>query len=259
MTNARRVALVTGARRGIGRGICAALARAGFDLAMLDIAEDDAARETQALVERHGARAVFVRGDIADLGRHRACVDQAYDAFGTVDCLVNNAGVSVAQRGDVLDVTPESFDRVVGINLRGTFFFTQAVAKRMVGESRPADAPPRAIVTISSINAWLVGPDRAEYCVAKSGLTMMTRIFALRLAPHRIHTYEIRPGIIETDMTAVARAKYDRLIGDGLTPIARWGQPEDVGAAVAALATGALPFATGDAYHIDGGMHITKV
>lgn len=259
MTNARRVALVTGARRGIGRGICAALARAGFDLAMLDIVDDDSARETQRRAERHGARAIFLRGDIADLHGHEAVLDRVYTAFGTVDCLVNNAGVSVAQRGDVLEVTPESFDRVVGINLRGTFFFTQTVAKRMVGESRPADEAPRAIVTISSINAWLVGPDRAEYCMAKTGLTMMTRIFALRLAPHRIHTYEIRPGIIETEMTAVARAKYDKLIGDGLTPIARWGQPDDVGAAVAALATGALPFATGDAYHIDGGMHITKV
>ena len=256
---ARRVALVTGARRGIGRGICYALAAAGFDLAMLDLEDDDAARETLAGVDAYGARALFMRGDIADLGTHAALVGKVYDTFGTVDCLVNNAGVSVARRGDLLEVTPESFDRVVGINLRGTFFFTQAAAQRMVAETRDAAAPPRAIVTISSINTWLVGPDRAEYCIAKTGLTMMTKLFAIRLAPHRIHTYEVRPGVIETDMTAVARAKYDRLIGEGLSPIARWGRPDDVGAAVAALASGALPFATGDAYHIDGGMHITKV
>jgi NAD(P)-dependent dehydrogenase (short-subunit alcohol dehydrogenase family) len=259
MSGSRRVAVVTGTRRGIGRGICHALAAAGFDLALVDIVEDDAARETMAGAQERGARAIFLRADVADLAGHGPALDAVYDAFGAIDCLVNNAGVSVAQRGDVLDVTPESFDRVVGINLRGTFFFTQAAARRMIAERRTTDAPPRAIVTISSINAWLVGPDRAEYCISKTGLTMMTKLFALRLAPHRIHTYEIRPGIIATDMTAVAKPKYDRLIGEGLTPIARWGQPDDIGAAVAALAGGALPFATGDAYHIDGGMHITKV
>jgi 3-oxoacyl-[acyl-carrier protein] reductase len=255
----RRVAVVTGARRGIGRGICHALAAAGFDLAMIDIVEDEAARETVAGVAARGAQAAFLRGDIADLGGHGALLDAVYRTFGTIDCLVNNAGVSVAQRGDVLDVTPESFDRVVGINLRGTFFLTQAAARRMVGESRAEGAPPRTIITISSVNAWVVGPDRAEYCIAKTGLTMMTKILALRLAPHRIFTYEIRPGVIATDMTAVARQKYDRLIGEGLAPIARWGTPEDIGAAAAALAGGALPYATGDAYHIDGGMHIYKV
>ena len=150
-------------------------------------------------------------------------VDAVYDAFGTLDCLVNNAGVSAQKRGDLLDLQPDSFDRVVGINLRGTFFLTQAAARRMVAEQRAPDSPARSIITISSINAWLVGPDRGEYCISKAGLTMMTKLFAVRLAPHRIHTYEIRPGMIATDMTAVAREKYDRLIGAGLTPIARWG------------------------------------
>ena len=258
MSGSRRVAIVTGGRRGIGRGICHALADSGFDLALVDLAEDGA-EETMAGARERGAKAIFVRSDIADLDGHAAVLDRVYSTYGALDCLVNNAGVSVAQRGDVLDVTADSFDRVVGINLRGTFFFTQAAAKRMVSESRAPDAPPRAIVTISSVNAWLVGPDRAEYCIAKTGLTMMTKVFALRLAQHGIYTYEVRPGVIATDMTAVAKAKYDRLIGEGLSPIARWGQPGDVGAAVAALASGALPFATGDAYHIDGGMHITKV
>ena len=251
--------MVTGARRGIGRGIAYALASAGFDLALVDIVEDDAASETLEETRRRGAEARFVRGDIAALGGHGDVLDAVYDGFKTIDCLVNNAGVSVAHRGDLLDVTPDSFDRVVGINLRGTFFFTQAAATRMVAEARAENAPARAIVTISSINAWLVGPDRAEYCIAKTGLTMMTKLFAVRLAPHRIHTYEIRPGVIATDMTAVAKAKYDTLISEGLSPIRRWGQPEDIGAAVAALASNALPFATGDAYHIDGGMHIYKV
>lgn len=253
------MAVVTGGRRGIGRGICHGLASAGFDVAVVDLDEDEAAQATLAGVEARGAEARFVRGDIADLDRHAAILERVYQAFGTIDCLVNNAGVSVARRGDILDVTPESFDRVIGINLRGTFFLTQAAARRMIGESRPPEAPARSIITISSANAWLVGPDRAEYCMAKTGLTMMTKMFAARLAPHGIFTYEVQPGIIETDMTAVAKAKYDRLIGEGLTPIPRWGMPEDVGKAVASLASGAMPFSTGDAYRIDGGLHIHRL
>jgi NAD(P)-dependent dehydrogenase (short-subunit alcohol dehydrogenase family) len=255
----KQCAVVTGGRRGIGRGICFALAQAGFDVAMIDVEDDEATRETLAGLRERGARAQFIRGDIADIASHAAVVDAVYGAFGTVGCLVNNAGVSAQKRGDLLDLQPDSFDRVVGINLRGTFFLTQAFARRMVAETPPADAPTRSIVTISSVNAWLVGPDRGEYCISKSGLTMMTKLFAVRLAPHGIHTYEVRPGIIETDMTAVAKEKYDRLIDGGLTPIRRWGKPEDVGRAVAALAGGALPFSSGDAYHIDGGMHIYKV
>jgi NAD(P)-dependent dehydrogenase (short-subunit alcohol dehydrogenase family) len=259
MGSKRRCAVVTGGRRGIGRGTCLALAAAGFDVAVVDLEDDEASRATVAAVRERGAQAQFIRGDVAAVATHAAIIEAVYEAFGTIDCLVNNAGVSVERRGDLLDVQPASFDRVVGINLRGTFFLTQAAARRMIAEDRAPDAPARSIVTISSVNAWLVGPDRGEYCISKSGLTMMTKLFAVRLAPHRIHTYEVRPGIIETDMTAVAKEKYDRLIAAGLTPIPRWGTPEDVGAAVAALATGALPFGTGDAYHVDGGMHIYKV
>ena len=259
MASARRCAVVTGGRRGIGRGICFALASAGFDVVVVDLDDDEASQATLAGLRERGANARFIRGDIAAITTHESIVDAVYDAFGTLDCLVNNAGVSAQKRGDLLDLPPESFDRVVGINLRGTFFLTQAAARRMVAEQRAPDSPARSIITISSVNAWLVGPDRGEYCISKTGLTMMTKLFAIRLAPHRIHTYEIRPGIIETGMTAVAKEKYDRLIGAGLTPIARWGTPDDVGVAAAALATGAVPFSTGDAYHVDGGMHIYKV
>ena len=162
----------------------------------------------------------------------------------------------MAVRGDLLDVSSESFDRVLGINLRGTFFLTQAVARRML-----ADAPsghPRSIVTISSANAIIASPDRGEYCVAKAGLAMMTRLYALRLAAAGIGVYEIRPGVIRTDMTKVATAKYDKLIAEGLTPIARWGEPEDVGRAAAMLARGELSFVTGEAINVDGGLHIQK-
>ncbi len=250
------IALVTGARRGIGRGIAYALADAGFDIVVNDVLDDAATRETLAALGAKGRRAAFAPGSIADLPDHARLVDDAFRAFGTVDCLVNNAGIQVKVRGDLLEVTPESFDEILAVNLRGTFFLTQAVAKRMLGERRSPDAPRRAIVTISSANARLVSVNRAEYCLAKTGLAMLSQLFALRLAEADIACYEVRPGIIRTDMTAPARDRYDRLIAEGLTPIRRWGEPDDVGRTVAALASGALPFNTGDAFHVDGGLHI---
>jgi len=250
------VALVTGARRGIGRGIALALAANGFDIVVNDVDDDAAMRETLDAVAASGRKAAGIVHDIADVAGHTAFVDKAFAAFGTLDCLVNNAGVQVKVRGDLLDVTPESFDRVLGINLRGTFFLTQAVARRMVAEARGGGDPPRSIVTISSANARTVGPNRAEYCISKTGLAMVNQLFAHRLAEHDILCYEIRPGIIRTDMTAGAAARYDGLIRDGLTPVRRWGEPSDVGATVAALARRMLPFNTGDAFNVDGGLHM---
>lgn len=254
------VAMVTGGRRGIGRGIVLAMAGAGFDIVVVDVQHDELAAETLAEIEKKtGRHAVFLAGDVADVERHPMLVDAAFRAFGNIDCLVNNAGVQVANRGDLLDVTVESYDRVMGVNLRGTFFLTQAVARRMVREKTRSDAVSRSIVTISSVNVDLVSPDRPEYCISKLGLSMMTKMFALRLAPHGICTYEVRPGITLTAMTAVAREKYDRLIGEGLVPMGRWGAPEDVGRTVATLASGLMPFSTGGAYTVDGGLHITKL
>jgi NAD(P)-dependent dehydrogenase (short-subunit alcohol dehydrogenase family) len=255
----RPIAAVTGARQGIGRGIAFALAEAGFDVIALDLVEDEAAAETLAGLRERGAGAAFVTADIAEIERREAVADALFAAFGTLDCLVNNAGVQVKVRGDLLDVTPESYDRVMGINLRGTFFLTQAVARRMVGEERPEGGHHRSIVSISSANTYLVGPDRPEYCFSKLSLSMMTKAFALRLGPHGIATYEIRPGLIRTDMTLPVREKYTRMIAEGLTPVPRWGEPADVGRAIATLASGALPFSTGDAFHLDGGLHIPKL
>ena len=250
------IAFVTGARRGIGRGIAHALADAGFDVVVNDLVDDAATRETLAAIGAKGRRAAFVQGSIAELPAHAKLVEAAFSAFGTVDCLVNNAGIQVKVRGDLLDVTPESFDEILAVNLRGTFFLTQAVAKRMLAERRSSGDPPRSIVTISSANARLVSLNRAEYCFAKTGLAMMSQLFALRLAEADVTCYEVRPGVIRTDMTAVARDRYDKLIAEGLTPIRRWGEPEDVGRTVAALAQRSLPFNTGDAFHVDGGLHI---
>ncbi len=183
MASSRRCAVVTGGRRGIGQGICFALASAGFDVAVVDLEDDEASQATLVGLRERGARAQFIRGDIAAVATHASIVDAVYGAFGTLDCLVNNAGVSAQKRGDLLDLHPESFDRVVGVNLRGTFFLTQAAARRMVAEPRAPEAPARSIITISSINAWLVGPDRGEYCISKTGLTMMTQTLRRAACP----------------------------------------------------------------------------
>jgi NAD(P)-dependent dehydrogenase (short-subunit alcohol dehydrogenase family) len=261
MANAARnpVALVTGARRGIGAAIAQALAGRGFDVAVVDLERDDAADHTLAAVKALGRRAEFVAGDIADIGSHAAILDRVWSDFGTLDCLVNNAGVQVKLRGDLLDTTPASFDHILGVNLRGTFFLTQAAARRMVKEPRAAEDPHRSIVTISSVNAVKASINRGEYCISKAGLIMVNRLFALRLAEHGIHCYEVRPGVIQTDMTAPARERYDQMMTQGVFPIARWGQPGDIAGAVATLASGAIPFSTGAAFPIDGGLHVEKL
>ncbi len=249
--------LVTGARRGIGRAIAWAFADAGYDVVVNDRVEDRAAAETLAGISARGARGAFLAGDIADLAGLPALVERAFAAFDGLECLVNNAGVSVRRRGDLLDVTPESFDEVMAINLRGPFFLTQAVARRLVAAR--ADGRPRSIINLSSANAYLVAVERAEYCLSKTGVSMMTRLYAVRLAAAGIGVFEIRPGIIRTDMTAVAKERYDRLIGRGVTPIRRWGEPEDVARVAVSLASGRFHFNTGDAFHVDGGLHIHRL
>ncbi|MCC7045376.1 MAG: 3-ketoacyl-ACP reductase [Alphaproteobacteria bacterium] len=261
MANSARnpVALVTGGRRGIGAAIAQALSGRGFDVAVVDLERDEAAERTVATIKALGRRAIFAAGDIRDIASHGAMLDKVWAEFGTLDCLVNNAGVQVKTRGDLLDVTPASFDHLLGVNLRGTFFLTQAAARRMTAESRGPDEPHRSIVTISSVNAVKASINRGEYCVSKAGLTMMNKLFALRLAEHAIHCYEIRPGVIATEMTAPAKEHYDKQMAEGVFPIARWGQPDDIAGAVATLATGAVPFSTGAAFPIDGGLHIEKL
>jgi len=259
MKDKKPVAVITGARQGIGKGIAVSLANAGFNLVLVDVVRDQTAVQTVNELSVLGATCHFLEGDIAAIDKRFELVAAIFSAFGQVDTLVNNAGVQVQVRGDLLDVTPESFDRVMGINLRGTFFLTQEVARQMIKASTAPTAVHRSIVTISSANAYLVGPDRPEYCFSKMSLSMMTKAFALRLGRHGISTYEIRPGIIRTGMTLPVKEKYDKWIADGLTPIARWGEPADVGHTVVTLARGGMAFSTGDAFHIDGGLHIQKL
>ncbi|WP_245451056.1 3-ketoacyl-ACP reductase [Borborobacter arsenicus] len=254
----RGVALVTGGRRGIGRAICRELAARGFDIAVVDVVDDDSGRETVEMVRQAGRKTLFRQCDISDTGSYSALLDQVEGNLGAISCLVNNAGIQVPVRGDLLDVSEEMFDHLININLRGTFFLTQAVARRMVAQTAPA--AERSIITITSANAGLVSPEKGPYCVSKAGLSMASQQFALRLAAEGIRVHEIRPGLIRTSMTADVYDRYSPLVAaGGICPMRRWGEPEDIARGIATLATGAMPFSTGDIYNIGGGMQIHQL
>ncbi len=254
------VALVTGGARGIGRAICKALAEAGFDVANVSMESAAEAEPSLADVRSSGRKALYVNQDIGDIGMHAQLVQDVRDALGPIHCLVNNAGVTSLRRGDMLDLDAESFDRCLAVNLRGTFFLTQAVARAMVADPLHDEAAVyRSIVTITSANAEIIGLNRADYCMTKAALSMASKLYAARLARHHVHVFEIRPGIIRTDMTAPARATYDRLIEDEGVPLGRWGTPEDVGSTVATVARGLLPFATGEILNVGGGLHLHRI
>ncbi len=250
------VALVTGGSRGIGRGICRALAKEKFTVLINYNNNLDAAEETRELIEKAGGRAEVCQGDIAHKEHRDLLVDFCMETFGRIDVLVNSAGIGPAQRADLLEMSEASYDNLMDVNLRSPFFLTQSVARLMIQLLEQKSISSAAIINISSISAYTASTSRGEYCISKAGMSMATRLFAARLADHGIRVYEIRPGIIETDMTAVVQKKYDALIRDGLTPIRRWGKPEDVGRAVAMLARGDLPFSTGDVINVDGGFHL---
>jgi NAD(P)-dependent dehydrogenase (short-subunit alcohol dehydrogenase family) len=249
----RPVALVTGARRGIGRAIAVALAGRGFDLVLNDLAPSEEIAETAREVATAGATATLAFADIGDLQQHAGLLDAAW-AAGPVACLVNNAGVSVAVRGDLLDVGVDSYDRCQDVNTRGTFFLTQAFARRMLVSPDPG--AHRSIVIVSSSNAEAVAVQRGEYCVSKAALAMVAKLFAVRLAADGIGVYEIRPGIIATEMTAPSKERYDAFFAAGRNPVPRWGRPEEVGRCVAACAAGDLPYTAGQVIKVDGGLTI---
>jgi 3-oxoacyl-[acyl-carrier protein] reductase len=252
------VAVVSGGRRGIGRGVAYALAARGWDLVVLDVVDDQATSDTLAGIRGRGARAAFVYADIVDVARAGEVFEKALAAFGRIDSLVNNAGIQVQDRGaDFLSTTVESFDRLMNVNLRGTFFLAQAFARGMLAQ--PADPNVfRSIITVSSSNATHAKVRGSEYCVSKSGLSMLNKVMALQLAPHSIACYEVQPGLIKTDMNVSVHASYEPVVVEGLTPLPRWGTPEDVGQVVAMAAGGGLPFCTGETLHVDGGLHIPK-
>jgi NAD(P)-dependent dehydrogenase (short-subunit alcohol dehydrogenase family) len=251
----RGVALVTGAGNGTGIGyaIATALVAQGFDVALASM---ETAGPGLGAFEAAGRRARYYPFDLADLDRHGALLDAIERDLGALTCLVNNAGVSSMVRGDLIELTPESFDRSVAINLRGTFFLSQAVARRML--AAPSTAV-RSIVTISSANAEIVGENRGDYCMTKAALAMMNKLFASRLAEAGIACFEVRPGIIRTDMTAQAVGRYDPLIEAGGVPMRRWGQPDDIGTVVATLACGGMPYTTGTHIDVGGGLQLHRI
>jgi NAD(P)-dependent dehydrogenase (short-subunit alcohol dehydrogenase family) len=248
------VALVTGGSRGIGRGICVELTRHGYAVAINYSHNEQAARETQVFLGPQ-AHSLLVQADVAVSAQRERLVDEVLGRWERIDVLVNNAGITSAGRRDILEATEESWERVLAVNLKGPFFLTQRVAREML--RRPGLTNP-AIVNISSLSSYAASTNRGDYCISKAGLGMLTQLFALRLADQGIRVFEVRPGIIETDMTVAVRDHYTPLIAAGLTPIRRWGTPADVGRAVAALVTGAIPFSTGEVLHIDGGFHLRR-
>ena len=254
------LALVTGASRGIGRGIALGLARAGWSVVINYAGNEAAARETarDCATLAPGTRFPIIQADITKADDRSRLLAEVKAQFGRLDLLVNNAGVAPTVRADLLEATEESFDRLIDTNLKGPYLLTQAAARWMIELARATGAtgPKPRIVFISSVSAYTASVNRGDYCVSKAGISMLTKLFAARLAGEGIRVYEIRPGVIATDMTGPVKQKYDALIANGLTPIARWGEPEDVARAVVAIAQGLLPFSTGEVINVDGGFHL---
>lgn len=261
MSESKGIALVTGAGQGIGRGIALALAGAGMDVAINDVVADPdniekGAYEVKAAVEATGRRAIVIQADISKAQGRQKIVDQLLDFGGRIDLLVNNAGVAPKVRADVLEMSEESYDRVMEINLKGPLLLTQLVAKRMIEQG--GEVPGRIAFT-GSISAYTSSPARAEYCISKAGIAMVVRLLADRLAEYNIPVFELRPGIIETPMTSVVKDKYDKLIAEGLLPTKRWGTPKDIGGVVASLVNGAFDYCTGQVFEVNGGFHMRRL
>lgn len=245
-----RVAIVTGAGRGIGRAIADALAGAGFAVARVSL---ETKPEDAGEPDRQGG---YYACDVSDIAAHDALIERIATELGEPECLVNNAGVTSLARGDLLALSPESYDHTLAINLRVGFFLTQAFARRHLACS---PGKPGSIIFIGSANAEIVGENRADYCISKAGVAMMAKLFAARLAADGIAVFEVRPGVIRTAMTEPATAKYDALLADGGIPMGRWGEPHDIGRTVASLATGAIPYATGIHIDVGGGLQLHRI
>jgi len=256
------VALVTGGSRGIGRAIAIELARRGCDVVINYVSNQAAALDARSLALAAGnesTRVSIVRADISSGVDRARLLDETRAEFGRLDFLVNNAGIASPKRVDLLEAAEESFDYLIRVNLKGPYFLSQVAARWMIEQKKTTENYSPAIINITSVSAFAASPERGDYCVSKAGLAMMTKLYALRLADEGINVYEIRPGVIETDMTATVKEKYDRLIDGGLTPIKRWGTGDDVARAVGAIASGDLPFSTGEVINVDGGFHLRRL
>ena len=255
----QRVALVTGAARGIGNAIAAKLAKDGCAVAVMDVLDEQAVAENLEKIKSAHTPVIYCKGDITKAASRTEVLNTILREFGRIDILVNNAGVAPRVRMDLLETTEESMDFVLGINLKGTFFLTQLIANQMIAQRQTVVEYAPAIINISSMSAYTSSTARGEYCISKAGVSMITTLFADRLAEQGIPVHEVRPGIIMTDMTSGVKAQYDALIESGLTPIKRWGQPEDIAKAVSALCSGQFSFSTGEIINVDGGFHLRRL
>jgi 3-oxoacyl-[acyl-carrier protein] reductase len=259
MKSTKPIALVTGGSRGIGLGIAHELAKSGFEIAINGRREATDVADSIASIEKFGAKVVYCRGDVTSAEERQSILDEILDHFGRLDVLVNNAGVAPSVRADVLEADEESFDRLIQINLKGPYFLTQAAAKWMISQRKADSAFRGCIVNVSSVSATVASVNRGDYCISKAGIAMATQLWAARLAEYGIDVFEVRPGIIATDMTSGVKEKYDRLIEGGLLLNKRWGTPADVGKTIAALARGDVPYAPGQVLVIDGGLTLQRL
>lgn len=253
----KKVALITGGSRGIGLGIARSLAEAGWNLAINGMREEASVEETLGMLRKEQVEVIYCQGNVGEQQGREKILAKCLAHFGKLDALINNAGVAPKERKDLLDMSEESFDRVLGINLKGSFFLSQLSAKEMIKQGKES---LRYIVNMSSVSATMVSINRGQYCISKAGMAMMTQLYAARLAEENILVYEVRPGVIQTDMTAAVKEKYDKLLLDeGLAVQGRWGYPEDVGKAVASLLSGAFPYSSGQVIMVDGGLGMGRL
>jgi 3-oxoacyl-[acyl-carrier protein] reductase len=255
----KKVALITGGSRGIGFGVAKHLAKSGYDVAINGRRDASDVAEAIKELESLGAAVLYCQADVASRDDHKKMLADVEKRFGRLDVLVNNAGVAPSVRADILEATDESFDRLININLRGPYFLTQSAANWMVRQGKADKDFRGCIVNVSSISATVVSVNRGDYCISKAGVAMATQLWAARLAEFNIDVYEVRPGVIATDMTGPVKEKYDKLIAEGLTVQKRWGYPDDIGKAVAMLARGELPYATGQVLNVDGGLTLQRL
>ena len=262
----KSVAIVTGSSRGIGKGIALELAKLGFGIVISHFdfdaqgkPDEAAGQRTQKEIKALRVECEVIRADVSNADDRKKLVDLAKAKFGRCDMLCNNAGVAPTKRIDILEVTEQSYDRVMTINLKGPYFLTQLVANWMIKQKKQYPDRNYRIVNTGSMSAYTSSPARGEYCISKAGIGMMTMLYADRLAEYGIGVFEIRPGIIQTDMTSVVKEKYDKLIAEGITPIKRWGQPDDIAKVVGAIAQGRLDFSTGQIINVDGGFHLRRL
>jgi 3-oxoacyl-[acyl-carrier protein] reductase len=254
-----KVALVTGGSRGIGLGIAGHLAAEGWSLAICGVRPEAQVAEVMGELRATGADVLYCQADISDRGARAKLLGATQERYGQLNLLVNNAGVAPKVRADILEATEESYDRVMSINLKGPYFLTRAAAVWMIAQRQADPAYEGCIVNISSVSATAVSVHRGEYCLSKAGVSMATQLWAARLGEYDIPVYEVRPGVILTDMTSGVEHKYDKLIAEGLTVQPRWGYPDDVGKAVVMLARRDLPYSTGQVILVDGGLTIPRL